>query len=276
MKTLLTILTSLLLIGSTLAQTPNCNAWVNFWGSEACRYSTSTFTAQNPVPGATYNWSVSGGVIAQNNGTSIEVYFPSPGNHSVTLQQLCPVINTQTSHQIPIHVNYGSPNGAPWMSSTGPDTVVAGVTNDFVFTWNYVDMGPSMNSGTSLFFNDYQNPNSISTNLLFHTYSGSVQDTLSLTWGAQATVGKCGLAVNPWNAGGDTLYRYVHILGALLGPASACLGDTATYVLANGTANFWTVMGGTIVAGQNTDTIQVIWNSLVPCQASYFLLFAAD
>ncbi|MDX2301768.1 MAG: gliding motility-associated C-terminal domain-containing protein [Microscillaceae bacterium] len=62
----------------------------------------------------------------------------------------------------------------------------------------------------------------------------------------------------------------------ITGPTTLCAGDTATYQASGAPAGFtylytWTVQGGSILSGQNTQQVQIAWNS-TPSGVEYVLV----
>ena len=49
-----------------------------------CQFSTETYTTQN-IPNTTYNWTITGGNIVANNGSSIDIQWMSPGTGTISL-----------------------------------------------------------------------------------------------------------------------------------------------------------------------------------------------
>ena len=49
-----------------------------------CQFFTETYTTQN-IPNTTYNWTITGGNIVANNGSSIDIQWMSPGTGTISL-----------------------------------------------------------------------------------------------------------------------------------------------------------------------------------------------
>ena len=49
-----------------------------------CQFSTDTYTTQN-IPNTTYNWTITGGNIVVNNGSSIDIQWMAPGTGTISL-----------------------------------------------------------------------------------------------------------------------------------------------------------------------------------------------
>ena len=49
-----------------------------------CQFSTDTYTTQN-IPNTTYNWTITGGNIVVNNGSSIDIQWIAPGTGTISL-----------------------------------------------------------------------------------------------------------------------------------------------------------------------------------------------
>ena len=49
-----------------------------------CQFSTETYTTQN-IPNTSYNWTITGGNIVANNGSSIDIQWISPGTGTISL-----------------------------------------------------------------------------------------------------------------------------------------------------------------------------------------------
>jgi hypothetical protein len=274
MKHLISLCLLFSLCALNQAQAQSCTAQIGGIGSAACRYQTATVVAMNQVPGATYNWTIPPGVtLLQNNGPSVVLYFPNQGNYTIALQQLCPSTMSSSNTSQMVYVSFGSAPTNPNMSLSGPDTVQAGIATNFNFYWNYIPLGPTNNSGYTLRYTSATSNTVAQSNPISPSSPSLHTDVLPITFPATYSTGKYGIAVVPWNFCGDTVYKSVHVVGALTGPAANCVGDIVSYTLNSGTANVWSVVGGTILSGQNTNTIQVQWNTLgtdsVSCNWTY-------
>ena len=49
-----------------------------------CQFSTDTYTTQN-IPNTTYNWTITGGNIVADNGSSIDIQWIAPGTGTISL-----------------------------------------------------------------------------------------------------------------------------------------------------------------------------------------------
>jgi gliding motility-associated-like protein len=49
-----------------------------------CQFSTDTYTTQN-IPNTTYNWTITGGNIVVNNGSSIDIQWMAPGTGTISV-----------------------------------------------------------------------------------------------------------------------------------------------------------------------------------------------
>ncbi len=238
----------------------NCQAVLNT-PLGVCRYSYGTISAANPVPGATYNWGGSGIVVVQNNGASIRVYFPNMGNHTITLQQLCPLTGAISSTSNVIYVHSGTqPSGYGSNVVDTRDTVLAGTPVNVGYTWNYAPFA-NHTSGYGLLYPTPTSKFGITTATLPITTSGFHTDSVPQTFPTTYSNGKYGMAITKWNYCSDTVYNFTYVLGALNGPLANCLGDIVNYTLPVGTVNLWTISGGNILSGQGTNTVQVQWTT---------------
>jgi hypothetical protein len=272
-QALLIALLLTLLPGWVAAQ--SCSAgFVNTFTYGYCLYSTATVTALNQPYDASYTWTASGCTIIQNNGASIKVYFPNPGQVSVTLVQTCPITygaNSTSTWYPYIHSGtQASGYGGNFVDTR--DTVLADTPINVGYTWNYVPM-PNHTTGYPLLYPTPTSKVGVSLGSITPVTSGYHTDSAAQTFNSNYSLAKFGLAVTRWNYCSDTVYNYAHVLGALNGPQANCLNDIVTYNLPVGIVNAWTVTGGVILSGQGTNTVQVQWTTAgagtVQCNWSY-------
>jgi subtilisin-like proprotein convertase family protein len=212
-----------------------------------CQGDDATFTA-TVVPEATsYVWTVPPGVLINGDpsGESIDVSWnsSSPGQVCVSALNDCGISNPVC---ITVAITPAPAPGTP----QGDNTVCAGaqeaysitsVPNASGYTW-------SVTGGTIL--------------------SGQGTTNIIVDWGNSANGQVC---VNATSACGTSqnVCLPVQITSPpasplIAGNPQACPGGNASYTLANvaGASVYnWTVTGGTILSGQGTDSIVVMWNA---------------
>jgi len=117
---------------------------------------------------------------------------------------------------------------------------------------------------------NYKAPFAAKTSYTWNATGGTIlfgqgTDSIIVNWGAVAGI----ISLSERNAGGcrdsatDSVTLFALPVDTVRGPVTACSNVSTMY-----TANFvagntynWSVAGGTIVSGQNTDTVSVIWAS---------------
>ena len=198
-------------------------------------------------PNGNYTWTITNGTITQGQGNdSITVNWDSAGTGTISVVDTnafgCPGIPQTISVTI---------NPLPVTSPiSGQDSVCE-------------------NSLTTYFVT----PNAGSTynwSVVNGTISGSnTNNVVSIQWGSSGTGT---LQVNETNAAGCTgasvlITVYIFPIPptpAILGATTVCAGDTMQVYnspLVGGVTYSWTVTGGTIVSGLNTDSISVNWDT---------------
>ncbi len=205
-----------------------------------CRFATEVYDA--PVlPGATYNWTVTGGTILHGRETnSISVYFSTTGAKTITLDVFHDL--AECSGQSALNVEVLNPfslsaNNYACAQSTVSYTVY-GTPNPTGYTWNWTVTGGSISSGQGT-------------------------RTINVLWGS-GTVGEvvvdapAGIYCNTRESRNITIKPIpppVVLSGAML----VCETSTTTYFVPDGFYNSWTATGGTIISGgtgSNFATVQ--------------------
>ena len=211
-----------------------------------CDSATGLVYSVTP-PNGNYTWTITNGTITQGQGNdSITVNWDSVGTGTIS------VVDTNT---------FGCPGIPQTISITiNPLPVTSPISGqDSVCE----------NSLTTYFVT----PNAGSTynwSVINGTISGSnTNNVVSIQWGSSGTGT---LQVNETNAAGctgTTVLMTVYIfpippIPAILGAATVCAGDTMQLYsspLVGGVTYSWTMTGGTIVSGLNTDSISVNWDT---------------
>lgn len=211
-----------------------------------CNNHSATYSTETGM--SSYNWSISGGgIISAGAGTNqITVDWTTVGTHAVKVSYTSPegcLPATETIDSITI-------NASPTPTIDGFIAVCEGSTNVVYSTTsgqaNYdwqISAGGTITSG-------------LNTNQITVTWN---------TPGAQV------VSVNYQNANGCSAstptIKNVTVVGkpvpTITGPILSCNADTVTYSTdASMNSYVWTVSGGTILSGQSTNTISVLWNSV--------------
>jgi hypothetical protein len=213
------------------------------------------------VPGNTYQWSITPSnvfatITGYPNSNVIEVKWIQPGLHTVTLTETNVAGGCATTVSIQVQVNliptpfitsttgYGNPPGRrPGIVcnfSTHTYTTFATPGNTFIWT---------VTGGTIA--------------------SGQYTNTISVQWGPSG-IGT--IAVQETIPGSDCITTKRDTIDirptptpVITGNGDPCGSSIQTYStpFVNGNSWTWTVVGGTILNGQNTNQITVLWNNTV-------------
>lgn len=158
-----------------------------------CQYSTISYTTQN-IPNTTYNWSVTGGNIITNNGSSVDIQWTNPGTGTISLSAVNQYGCTSApiSEDVTVTVAPSVNAGNDTTICFGDTVLIAGTTSaqpGYTSTW----------TGNSI-----QSPNNLTTNV-FPTDTTTYYLTIDIGGGC---VGLDSITVNvnvPYvNAGNDT------------------------------------------------------------------------
>ncbi len=204
-----------------------------------CTGTTSAYNLSSPVPGETYTWTVSGGIlITPSTGTGIQVQWNSPATASVTVTA---------------------------SNSQGCDSAVSGTVNV------YAQPSPNITGQTMLCAGAtvvYATPPTTG-----HTYSWNVTggvvlanngNSITVQW---PNAGSGVVSVLQSNAICDSSVAIPVTVASqpapsINGPATACTGTSSVFNLTApvpGTSYTWTVIGGTLTTPASGSSIQVQW-----------------
>ncbi|MEI7979394.1 MAG: T9SS type A sorting domain-containing protein, partial [Bacteroidota bacterium] len=213
--------------------------------SAICENSTSIYsTTFNP--GRTYNWTVTGGSIVIGQGSSsVSVAWGSAGIGSIFVTDsiiasgckgTSPALNV-TKNSLPVPVVSGAM--AVCVNATNIYSISTGTGR----TSTWVVVGGTINSGQG-------------TSTVSVTWGSSSAGFISVTDSVNATGCKSTSAINLININAIPT-------PVISGNASLCSGSTASYSTPSNTGRnyLWTVSGGTIVSGQGTASVSVIWTA---------------
>lgn len=204
------------------------------------------------VNGATFSWSVTGGTIIANYGNdSIDVFWPNVGvPASITLYATAPGCTSQRTVCINV---IAKPHAA---FSVLPDlTPATGVVNVCLNSTEYfhdLSVGDPQSQIVSWYW-DFGDGSNASSQNSSHEFTTAGYDTVKL------------IVKNECNCA-DT-YKVVLRVYTDPGPvinctAVQCENTTATYSTATVCGMYyWSVIGGTILSGSGTPSIQVNWNN---------------
>lgn len=211
-----------------------------------CYGSTENYNVAN-VAGQSYVWTVTGGNIISGAGTnSINVQWTAIGNQTVKV-----VIGTiGTNCEVTLTKNV-SVEDMPAPSISGPAMVCTDDISNYsvnpvaghTYAWS-ISGGGTVMSGTN------------SHNFAVQwTTAGTHTVTVVQTNGT----GNCSATATL-----SVVVDQTPLQTEIVGPATVCQGSTETYAVKNlpGQTYDWTVVGGIIVSGAGTSTIDVQWTVL--------------
>lgn len=207
--------------------------------------SNPTVTYSVPLSaGATYTWSVAGGIINSGQGTNtVSVTWSSVGSKSISValdNNSCPA-QTGTLDVDVLAVPVATISGPNVICMSSPIATYT-VNSSPNATYNWTVVGGTITAG--------QGTSSISV-----TWSSAGNRTVSvIVDNKTCTAVTASLNINVVNVPNTTIS----------GPLSICFGSpTATYSVPSitGATYNWTITGGTITSGQGTNSINVIWTS---------------
>lgn len=233
---------------STIVRTDAGNA------NQACVGTSIEYTSGATVAGSTYTWTVTGGTITAGQGTTtVMVQWTAIGNQTLTLVEettgspMCSATSTLniSVEDQPAPAITGPITGCTDNTDTYSVAAVAGHT----YNWS---IAPGVNN------TDWQ----ITT--------GTTSATMSVKW---LIAGTYTITLTEANATGNctatttetvTVSATPNPVIARIAPAGAlgqaCEGQTITYNTGTtGNTYVWTVVGGTIVTGQGTNQIDILW-----------------
>jgi gliding motility-associated-like protein len=206
-----------------------------------CAFKQLNYTTAN-TPGNTYQWNITGGTItAGNNTNAVTILWGAAGAGNVAL--------TVTSNKgcdsivnLPVTIH---PTPTPLI--TGSDSVCAfrslnyTTANNAGYTYQWNITGGAITAGNNT-------------------------NAITILWGA-AGAGTIALTVTN-NKGCDSIVNLpvmIHPTPApvIAGTDSVCAFKPLNYTTVNSAGNSyqWNVSGGTITAGNNTNTITILWGT---------------
>jgi gliding motility-associated-like protein len=215
--------------------------------ADVCELGTESYSV-TAVPGAVdYIWVVTGGTIVSGQGTSsATVNWTQPGNASVcvTVENGCGL-----SPETCLPVTIGALPLTPVI--TGPNVVCDGSIVNYstpvdpaatAYNWT-VDCGVIT--------------------------AGDGTDTITVDWTGCPGGGEVCVTVETDCGVSSQICETVQggtlpVAPVLNGPDNPCLGDTVQYCAdpdPNAASYTWNLSGGTIVSGQATDCVEVVWNT---------------
>lgn len=209
-----------------------------------CQFETGAMYSTPGAPGNTYSWSISGGAITSGQGSNaIVVDWGGAGSGNITLVETT-TLGCDTTLILNVAIN---PKPNPVISGNPPfcefafgvpysTPLVAGNT----YLWTVIGGSVSVGQGTNTILVNW-GPNG----------SGSVTVTETTPLGCDTTV---------------TVPITIHATPApvLVGLDTVCeftSGVAYSTTLNPGSTYAWTISGGSIVSGQNSNSVQVNWST---------------
>lgn len=206
-----------------------------------CQYSGGFYSTQTGM--TNYQWTVTGGVITSPppNSSTISVQWNSSGNQTITVKYVdasgCQTAEVQKVVNVtarPIPTISGS--SAVCLNSTGNSySTETGQTN---YSWSI--LGGVITSGQG-------------TSTVTVTWISTINARLNVTYGAVTCPSQTGtkyVTVNP-------------LTPTITGNSTACKDNSYVYSTESGKSAYnWSISGGTIVSGQGSNSINVLWNTL--------------
>ncbi|MFN8393515.1 MAG: T9SS type A sorting domain-containing protein [Bacteroidia bacterium] len=238
-----------------------CMAWMQAHGQCSAYFTLTSWSSPvatltaNLVPGLTYNWSLynGGGVLTSNQNVATVNITPGMAP-TVILNVTGPGCNSRYAHTLGYMLPPFTMEPIPAM---GP-TTVCGSNITYYTTYHYAGAGMgscyllgAFDQGGTIVYIDYIN---------WPDYN--VEQRFYVDWNPSG-VGKIitahGLCSYPQSVAHCT--TSVALSCGLQGPQSLCIGDTAEYrqFCPTGSTYLWSAGSGTIVSGQSTDRVRVVW-----------------
>lgn len=210
----------------------------------ACDGDTLSYTTPQK-PEAVNKWKVTGGnILGADNGSSVDVYWNSPGAAKVELNQKIQSKNYDETTELPVTIHE-----KPGVNITGVNTAGIGdlLKYTVVFNSNYEYDWVVLPNGMG---NQDANPN---------------PNELNVTWLAPGTAKVIAAVTSQFGCiSHDTVIVIINSdIIKINGTASVCEDEEYTYTT-NDFANAavqWEITGGSIISGQGTNTIVVKWNA---------------
>ncbi|MCF8448147.1 MAG: PKD domain-containing protein, partial [Bacteroidia bacterium] len=213
---------------------------------EICEGGNATYTTPT-VSGHSYIWNVIGGTIVSGQGTpSIDVNWPLNGSGSVEVTDSITGAGCKVT-TLPYLVTIDT---LPTPAISGNTIICEGSSHDY-----------SVSASTN---HDYQwtVSNGIITN-------GQGTSTITVSWGASG-LGTINVIDSNEVTGcvGSATGYLVSIIGSpapdVSGASVVCANSSSDYSTPNNSGRYynWTVFGGTIIMGQGTSNISIMWGSV--------------
>ncbi len=200
-----------------------------------------------PASGNNFTWTVNGGtLISGQNTNSIQVEWNIAGTGEVILEEINPLVSCPVIDTLLVDVN-----AIPTPAITGIDTVCT----DQAIAYSVVDSGNQ--------FTWTVNGGSVA--------SGQGTNSVEVIWdtpGAGSILIEEGIAASGCSTT-DTLDIIIFQSPnpGINGNVTVCEGDTTLYqIFDSGNTFTWSISNGTIVSGQNTDSLFVVWTGPNPGQ----------
>ena len=209
-----------------------------------CINTVETYkTSATPVTNYTYQWSVDNGLIAVNGEDSVTISFDDSRSAELTL--VCTDVTTGCDTTLTFNITISGSDPVITNVTTGsmtvcPNDVIVYETDPGMVDYEWVVVGGTVTDGGT-----------------------STDDYVEVTWG---TAGTGSVSVYYEDAAGcisTTADSTVAIMGIPTIDRSlggACENVTSIFTTETGMTNYvWSVTGGTIIDGLNTEEIEVSW-----------------
>jgi gliding motility-associated-like protein len=224
--------------GITILYTP---APVISGPDSTCHNNIYTYSTPD-IPGDTYNWAVSNGTIISGQGTNmVDVLWGTAGAVSISITQTSP-LSCDSTITLPVQILY---TPAPVIS--GPDTAC----QNKIYTFSVLNVGTdsynwSVTNGTII---AGHGTNSIDV-MLDTVGTNVVMVTQTSALGCDSTIT-------------DTVNVIYTPAPVLSGDDTVCHNKITTYSVTDiaGDVYTWNVTNGTIISGQSTNTVDVLWGT---------------
>ncbi|MGZ5283303.1 MAG: PKD domain-containing protein, partial [Bacteroidia bacterium] len=209
-----------------------------------CKNSNGHMYQTDSVSGNSYEWFVTGGTIDSGQATNrIWVTWLGTGSGKVAVKETN-ILGCDTTVEVSnIKIN---PRPAPVLKG---DTTVCRNTKSNIYSTPLVTGNKYVWTVTGGVIESGQNTNQVSVNWL-HSDTGSIAVTETNSFGCDSTAEAKNVFINPRPA------------PVLTGDTSVCRNTTGHVYSTPGISGhtyIWSVNGGTITSGQNTNSIVVTW-----------------
>ncbi|CAN5451166.1 hypothetical protein BH11BAC2_BH11BAC2_00790 [soil metagenome] len=207
----------------------------------------------NPNPNSSYIWTVSNGVLSGGQGSDTAfVNWDSSGVGAVTVIEITDRGCQSDSVILPVNINViltpQAPTGANVLCANQAQGITYTLLNTPGSTYNWLAQGGSIVSGngTSSVTVDW-NVSGPATVALWYEETSVTADTVC--FGVSDTFF---VTINP-----------IPVTSAITGTGAICVFDSAQYNVTNaaGSTFQWTVNGGSILSGQNSNSVNIAWNA---------------